>query len=122
MKTTESTINDVDLVVLATGHRFNLHRYRFLSNLIERHEIPTLCGLPQLDRELQLLPVQNLFGSGVIAQLQIGPAAGNIAGVTLAYERMREKSAGCDPEAVSGVLEAAMLVNHLQIPQQNRPL
>ena len=91
VKTTESTINDVDLVVLATGHRFNLHRYRFLSNLIERHEIPTLCGLPQLDRELQLLPVQNLFGSGVIAQLQIGPAAGNIAGVTLAYERMREK-------------------------------
>lgn len=91
VKTTESTINDVDLVILATGYRFNLHSYRFLSNLIERHTIPTLCGLPKLDKELQLSPVQNLFGTGVIAQLQIGPAAGNIAGVSLAYERMREK-------------------------------
>ncbi len=91
VKTTESTIDDVDLVVLATGYRFNLHRYRFLSDLTKRHKIPTLCGLPQLDNELQLQPVQNLFGSGVIAQLQIGPAAGNIAGVSLAYERMREK-------------------------------
>ena len=91
VKTTESTIHSVDLIILATGYKFNLNRYRFLSNLTKRHKIPTLCGLPQLDNELQLLPVQNLFGSGVIAQLQIGPAAGNIAGVALAYERMREK-------------------------------
>ena len=88
---TGGTIDHVDLVILATGYRFNLHRYRFLSELIERHKIPMLCGLPQPDSELQLLPVENLFGSGVIAQLQIGPAAGNIAGVSLAYERMRAK-------------------------------
>ncbi|MDE0300466.1 MAG: FAD/NAD(P)-binding protein [Candidatus Poribacteria bacterium] len=91
VKTTESTFNHVDLVVLATGYRFDLHRYRFLSNLIEKHKIPTLHGLPKLDKALQLLPVQDLFGSGVIAQLEIGPAAGNIAGVSLAYERMRDK-------------------------------
>ena len=98
VKTTESTINDVDLVILATGYRFNLHRYRFLSNLIEKHEIPMLHGLPKLDKELQLLPVQNLFGSGVIAQLQIGPAAGNIAGAALAYERIREKVLAAIPK------------------------
>lgn len=91
VRTTESTINGVDIIILATGYKFNLHSYQFLSNLTKRHEIPTLCGLPQLDNELQLLPVRNLFGSGMIAQLQIGPAAGNIAGVALAYERMREK-------------------------------
>ena len=98
VKTTESTINDVDLAVLATGYKFNLHRYRFLANLIERHKIPTLYGLPQPDSELQLLPVQNLFGSGVIAQLQVGPAAGNIAGAALAYERMREKVLAAIPK------------------------
>ena len=98
VKTTENTINDVDLVILATGYKFNLHRYRFLSNLINHHEIPTLGGLPLLDKELQLLPVQNLFGSGVIAQLQIGPAAGNIAGAALAYERMHEKVLAAIPK------------------------
>ncbi len=102
VKTTESTINDVDLVILATGYRFNLHRYRFLSNLIERHQIPMLCGRPQPDRELQLLPVQNLFGSGAIAQLQIGPAAGNIAGVALAYERIHEKVLAAIPQPHRG--------------------
>ena len=102
VKTTESTINDVDLVVLATGYRFDLHRYRFLSNLTRRHEIPMLCGLPRLDRELQLLPVKNLFGSGAIAQLQIGPAAGNIAGVALAYERIREKVLAAIPKPHRG--------------------
>ncbi len=102
VKTTENTINNVDLVVLATGFRFDLHRYRFLSDLIERHKIRNLRGLPILDNRLQLLPVQNLFGSGVMAQLQVGPAAGNIAGVALAYERMREKVLAAIPKPHSG--------------------
>ena len=98
VKTTESMINDVDLVVLATGFRFDLHRYRFLSELTEQHKIQTLRGLPILDNRLQLLPVQNLFGSGVMAQLEIGPAAGNVAGISLAYERMREKVLAAIPK------------------------
>ena len=102
VKTTENTINDVNLVVLATGFRFDLHRYRFLSDLTERHRIRTLRGLPILDNKLQLLPVHNLYGSGVIAQLQIGPAAGNIAGISLAYERMREKVLDVIPKPRSG--------------------
>ena len=89
--TTESTINDVDLVILATGYRFNLERYKFLSHLIKQQNIPTLRGLPKLDESLQLLPVENLFGTGVVAQLQLGPVAGNIAGAALAYDRLREK-------------------------------
>ena len=89
--TTEGPIDDVDLVLLATGYRFEMFRYRFLSNLTKQYKIPTLCGLPQLDESLQLLPVENLFASGVAAQLQIGPAAGNIAGAALAYDCMREK-------------------------------
>lgn len=91
IETTRDTITDVSRVILATGYQFNLHRYGFLRELITQHQIPLVRGLPRLDDDLQLHPVQNLFGSGTIAQLQIGPAAGNIAGASLAYERLREK-------------------------------
>ena len=91
IETTQGIITDVSRVVLATGYRFDLRRYRFLAELITKHQIPLVRGLPCLDDDLQLHPIQNLFGSGTIAQLQIGPAAGNIAGANLAYERLREK-------------------------------
>jgi len=89
--TTQGAIENVDLIILATGYRFDLRRYPFLSELMERHNIPMLHGLPLLDESLQLRPVENLFASGVMAQLQLGPAAGNIAGAALAYERLRER-------------------------------
>ena len=91
VETTRGMITDVSRVILATGYRFNLRRYGFLTELLTRHQVPLVCGLPQLDADLQLHPIENLFGSGTIAQLQIGPASGNIAGANLAYERLREK-------------------------------
>lgn len=91
IETTRGTITGVSHVILATGYRFNLRRYGFLKELITQHQIPLLRGLPRLDADLQLHPIQNLFCSGTIAQLQIGPASGNIAGANLAYERLREK-------------------------------
>ena len=87
----EDTVVNVAGVILATGYRFNLRQYPFLAELIAQHEVPLVCGLPKLDANLQLSPVANLFGTGSIAQLQLGPAAGNIAGASLAYERLREK-------------------------------
>ena len=89
--TNRGDILNVSRVILATGYQFNLCRYGFLKELIAQHRIPLVRGLPRLDTDLQLLPVQNLFGSGTIAQLQIGPASGNIAGASLAYEHLREK-------------------------------
>jgi len=91
IETTRGLIVNVFCIILATGYQFNLRRYRFLRELISQHQIPLVCGLPQLDNDLQLQPIENLFGSGTIAQLQLGPAAGNIAGASLAYERLREK-------------------------------
>ena len=91
VETTRGGITNVSCVILATGYKFNLHRYKFLTELVVQHRIPLVCGLPCLDVDLQLHPIQNLFGSGTITQLQIGPAAGNIAGARLAYERFREK-------------------------------
>ena len=91
VETTRGVIKDVSRVILATGYKFNLRRYGFLTELFTRHQIPLVCGLPRLDTDLQLHPIENLFGSGTIAQLQIGPASGNIAGASLAYERLRKK-------------------------------
>ena len=91
VETTRGVITDVSRVILATGYRFNLRRYGFLTELLTRHQIRLVCGFPRLDTDLQLHPIENLFGSGTIAQLQIGPASGNIAGANLAYERLREK-------------------------------
>lgn len=91
IETTQGVIRGVSRVILATGYQFNLRRYSFLKELIAQHQIPLIRGLPHLDDDLQLHPIQNLFCSGTIAQLQIGPASGNIAGANLAYERLREK-------------------------------
>ena len=91
VETTRGVITEVSRVILATGYQFNLRCYGFLKELITQHRIPLVCGLPCLDDDLQLRPIQNLFCSGTIAQLQIGPAAGNIAGANLAYERLREQ-------------------------------
>lgn len=91
VETTCRVMMDVSRVILATGYRFDLRRYGFLTELLAQHHIPLVCGLPHLDTDLQLHPIENLFGSGTIAQLQIGPASGNIAGANLAYQRLREK-------------------------------
>ncbi len=91
VETTRGVIRNVSRIILATGYKFNLCRYKFLRESIRHHSIPIVCGLPKLDSDLQFHPIENLFGSGTVAQLQIGPAAGNIAGASLAYERFREK-------------------------------
>ena len=91
VETTRGVITNVFRVILATGYRFDLRRYGFLRELITQHQVPLVCGLPRLDVDLQLQPIENLFGTGTIAQLQIGPASGNIAGANLAYERLRER-------------------------------
>ena len=95
VETTQGVIRGVSRVILATGYQFNLRRYGFLKELVAQHQIPLVRGLPHLDDDLQLHPIQNLFCSGTIAQLQIGPASGNIAGASLAYERLREKLRSC---------------------------
>ena len=91
VETTQGVIRGVSHVILATGYQFDLRRYGFLKELVTQHQVPLVRGLPHLDDDLQLHPIENLFGSGTIAQLQIGPAAGNIAGASLAYEHLREK-------------------------------
>ena len=69
VETTRGVITNVSRIIFATGYRFNLRRYGFLTELLARHQVPLVCGLPRLDADLQLHPIENLFGSGTIAQL-----------------------------------------------------
>ncbi len=91
VETTRELIPNVSRVILATGYRFNLRSYGFMRTLLKQYPVDIICGLPKLDKDLQFYPIENLFGTGTIAQLQIGPASGNIAGASLAYERFRDK-------------------------------
>ncbi len=91
VETSHGLISDVFRVILATGYRFDLRRYGFMRALLKQYPIELVCGLPKLDAELQFYPIENLFGTGTVGQLQVGPASGNIAGAHLAYERFREK-------------------------------
>ena len=91
VETTCGLIQNVSRIILATGYRFNLRSYGFMRTLLKQYPIDLICGLPKLDNKLQFCPIENLFGTGTVAQLQIGPASGNIAGANLAYERIQEK-------------------------------
>ena len=102
VETTRGVITEVSRIILATGYKFNLRRYGFLRELITQYPIPIVCGFPKLDPNLQFHPIENLFGSGTVAQLQIGPASGNIAGANLAYERFREKLLAQLPQTLTG--------------------
>ncbi|MYF97651.1 lysine N(6)-hydroxylase/L-ornithine N(5)-oxygenase family protein [Candidatus Poribacteria bacterium] len=91
INTSRGVISNVSRIILATGYKFNLRRYGFMEELIRQHQIPLVCGFPKLDDNLEFHTIKNLFGSGAVAQLQIGPASSNIAGANLAYERIKEK-------------------------------
>lgn len=105
VETTRDVIPNVSQIILATGYRFDLRGYGFLEALITQHPIPLVCGLPVLDTDLEFHPIKNLFGSGTVAQLQIGPASGNIAGASLAYQRFRDRILTNVPKSYTNGLE-----------------
>lgn len=98
VETTRGMIQNVTRIILATGYRFNLRSYAFMRTLLKQYPIELICGLPKLDNDLQFSPIENLFGTGTVAQLQIGPASGNIAGANLAYECLAGKLRGLLPQ------------------------
>ena len=46
LKTTQGIITNVSRVILATGYRFNLRRYKFLAELIRQHQVPLVRWVP----------------------------------------------------------------------------
>ena len=89
-------------VVLATG----LARERpgaWLDGVSERLELPlSTCGYPIVDRALRWHP--RIHVSGALAELELGPAARNIAGARMASERLLEHLCGPRPPARARVV------------------
>ena len=76
-----------DRIVLATGFLPHRPGGAFLDDAIAAQGLPCArCGYPILSRRLEWAP--GLFVSGPLADLELGPAARNIAGARAAAERI----------------------------------
>ena len=77
----------VDRILLATGTSAERPGGPLVANLIESEDLPCAeCGYPILDSTLRWHP--RIFVSGPLAELELGPAARNIAGARRAAERL----------------------------------
>ena len=79
---------EADHVVLATGFLPHRPGGALLDDAIAAHGLPCArCGYPIVSRRLEWAP--GLFVSGPLADLELGPAARNIAGARAAAERIQ---------------------------------
>lgn len=77
-----------DRILLATGFAQDRPTPRWLDAAIESCELPlAACGTPSLNRHLEWAP--GLIATGVLAELELGPVARNLAGARMAGERLR---------------------------------
>lgn len=80
---------EADRVLLATGFLPTRPGGRMVDELIEAASLPCAgCGYPIVDRALRWHP--RLHVSGPLAELELGPAARNIAGARRAGDRLIE--------------------------------
>lgn len=79
---------EVDHVHLATGFEPGAAAHPWLSGLAARHHLPVApCGTPRLDAALRWHP--RLHVAGALADLELGPTAGNVVGARTAGDRLR---------------------------------
>lgn len=68
-----------DHLLLATGFKESIMQQPVIKQLVDSYQAPiTHCGLPSINANLEWLP--NLFVSGGLADLELGPFARNIMG------------------------------------------
>ena len=81
---------DYDHILLATGFDNTLLTQPILNRLIHEYEAPlNKCGYPEISKQLEWLP--NLFVSGGLADLELGPFARNIMGGREAARKIGDK-------------------------------
>src|SRR5699024_3020859 len=84
-----------DHILLATGFKNTIMQQPIITQLISHFQAPiTTCGLPWISPTLEWLP--NLFVSGGLADLELGPFARNIMGgreaalrISQAYDKIK---------------------------------
>ncbi len=76
-----------DHVLLATGHRAERPGGEMIDELVRTQGLPCAqCGYPIVDRALRWHP--QLFVSGPLAELEIGPVSRNLSGAQRAGDRI----------------------------------
>ncbi len=86
----DGSIVTVDYVVLATGLQAVQPKHTWLADTIKRYNLPLAdCGYPILDEKLRW--AKGLYATGSLAELELGPAAANIAGARAAGRRWYER-------------------------------
>lgn len=90
----------VDRILLATG--FSAHRPggEMVDDLIRAHSLPCAeCGYPLIDSNLRWHP--GVFVTGPLAELELGPAARNIAGARRAGDCLVQEIQARDQSAIA---------------------
>ena len=83
----EGSTIETDRVVLATGFRNMIPGGALVSDLKQHLELPCApCGYPIVDRDLRWH--DRVFAAGALGELELGPAARNIAGARMAGQRI----------------------------------
>lgn len=86
---TENQRFNYEYILLATGFKNSILQQPIIKSLILEHAAPmTSCGYPQLSDTLEWLP--QLFVTGGLADLKLGPFARNIAGGREAAKRIAQ--------------------------------
>ncbi|WP_436861030.1 NAD(P)-binding domain-containing protein [Staphylococcus caeli] len=90
---TEQYCMPYDHILLATGFKDNIMQQPLIEQLVHQYQAPvSSCGLPSITPSLEWLP--NLYVSGGLADLELGPFARNIMGGREAALRITESLKG----------------------------
>jgi cation diffusion facilitator CzcD-associated flavoprotein CzcO len=88
----------VAAIVLATGLSTARPGGRLVDAIIEEHDLPVAaCGYPVVDSHLRWHP--RLFVMGPLAELELGPAARNLAGARRAADRIVPRAQAMQPRS-----------------------
>ncbi|WP_346657959.1 FAD/NAD(P)-binding protein [Staphylococcus sp. IVB6246] len=85
---TEDTSVAYDGIYLATGFKMDLMQQPLIQSIMKRDDAQIMAGFPVLTTSLEWVP--NIYVSGMLADLELGPFARNIMGGRMAAQRIGE--------------------------------
>ncbi|QLK86795.1 FAD/NAD(P)-binding protein [Staphylococcus sp. 17KM0847] len=85
---TDDTSIHYDGVYLATGFVMDLMEQPLIQSIISQYDASMVSGYPVISEALEWIP--NVFVSGMLADLELGPFARNIMGGRMAAQRIGE--------------------------------
>lgn len=87
IKLSDGTSDQVDFVILATGYKIDVSKYRILDAPLQQLVQKTADGYPVLDMSLQT-SINGLYMVGVIAERTLGPTLRFVTGTSNAGPRL----------------------------------